>query len=241
MMNNTITNKTMKVVLPININERREYKKTNEYKALLKKYAIERRNSKYNDFLLKKAKDKAAADKKAFLEVKKGYQGKVKDYFGDGRYYVFDDGRVYSYTMRRFKTQCKTVQGYHYIGMPNGDRKLIHRMVAEMFIKRPKNNPEANEVNHEDLDKSNNNYSNLSWVTRRENIRHALANGCNIAGILDRKRGEKCWNAKLKPEQVVEIRELYAKGFKAVDLGKMYHISSAHIYRIVNRNTWKHI
>lgn len=51
----------------------------------------------------------------------------------------------------------------------------VHRVVAEVFLHKPS---EDMVVNHKDGNKSNNIYTNLEWVTQRENVRHALETGC---------------------------------------------------------------
>lgn len=60
--------------------------------------------------------------------------------------------------------------GYERIAL-NGTKKLIHRLVAEHFIENPYN---KEQVNHIDLNKKNNNMSNLEWVTAKENVQHAV-------------------------------------------------------------------
>ncbi len=49
-----------------------------------------------------------------------------------------------------------------------------HRIIAETFIPNPENKPE---VNHIDGNKSNNDISNLEWVTPSENNQHAYDTG----------------------------------------------------------------
>ena len=44
--------------------------------------------------------------------------------------------------------------------------KYIHRLVAEYFIHNPFN---KKYVNHKDCNRSNNHYTNLEWVTAKEN------------------------------------------------------------------------
>jgi hypothetical protein len=50
----------------------------------------------------------------------------------------------------------------------------LHRLLGEHFIPNPFNLPE---INHKDTNKLNNNISNLEWVTKPYNIKHAKEHG----------------------------------------------------------------
>ena len=52
----------------------------------------------------------------------------------------------------------------------------VHRLVAEHFIDNPNNYPC---VNHKDLNKQNNNVSNLEWCTYSYNTKDAILKGAN--------------------------------------------------------------
>ena len=61
-----------------------------------------------------------------------------------------------------------------------GKTMYIHRLVANAFIDNPNN---YIDVNHIDGNKCNNFFSNLEWVTRSNNIKHAYNTGLRKAHI----------------------------------------------------------
>lgn len=93
----------------------------------------------------------------------------------ESKYEISDKGEIRNReTGQELKQQnhngYKTVK----INIGDGEKKYrVHRLVGEVFIPNPKNLPE---INHKDLNKANNEVSNLEWCSREENIKHAQIN-----------------------------------------------------------------
>jgi len=65
--------------------------------------------------------------------------------------------------------QCDNGHGYLQVGIQIDKKrtmKYVHRLVAQAFIQNPDSLPE---INHKDCNRSNNDVSNLEWVTHEEN------------------------------------------------------------------------
>ena len=94
----------------------------------------------------------------------------------EGLYEISDHGNVKSLRkniiMKPFDNK-----GYLRIGLyKNGEveKKLVHVLVAEHFVSERPNG--QSQVNHKDLNKMNNHYDNLEWVSGKENVNHCLEN-----------------------------------------------------------------
>lgn len=66
--------------------------------------------------------------------------------------------------------------------------RSVHRMVAEAFIPNPDGKPE---VNHIDGNRLNNYLTNLEWVTKQENMDHAVT-----TGLISNPFGSEARNSK---------------------------------------------
>ena len=58
---------------------------------------------------------------------------------------------------------------------------------------------------------------------------------------MTRLRGESHPKSKLTAEQVLEIRDLYSKGFSTNVISRNYKVSTWNVEEIVERKTWTHI
>ncbi len=125
--------------------------------------------------------------------------------------------------------------GYIAVMMPkNGNKTMmyVHRLVATTFIKNPEN---KEQVNHKDGNKRNNCVKNLEWVTRQENMNHAVGLGLHPTG-------ERIGSSKLTATEVIKIRSLAANGLLTnSEIGEMFGVARLTVSDAVRRITWKHI
>lgn len=176
---------------------------------------------------------------------------KIKDF---PNYMISNKGRVWSKTKIVSSPRGKYLKkgrilkshddkrGYLTIVLINGKGRKnckIHRLVAEAFLK----NPELKrEVNHINGIKADNEVSNLEWVTSKENKTHAWNIGLYKKQDRLKFTGENNGRAKLKEQQILEIRKKYKSGgISQKALGEMYNTSQSQIFYIVNNITWKHV
>lgn len=92
-------------------------------------------------------------------------------------YSISDSGQVRN-DITNLILSLQEQQGYKHttISINKKPRRFrVHRLVALMFI--PNDNPLKNIVNHKDGNRSNNDISNLEWVTQQENTIHAWETG----------------------------------------------------------------
>lgn len=92
-----------------------------------------------------------------------------------GRYQVSNCGRIWNVaTQSLMKLQLKKT-GYYSINLMKPNKKVVtervHRLVALYFCEKPEG---CNVVNHKDMNKVNNHFSNLEWTTVSGNTRHAF-------------------------------------------------------------------
>ncbi len=96
----------------------------------------------------------------------------IKNY--EGLYQITSNGQVISYSngYKKILKQRKNKDGYWYVVLcVNNERKTmkVHLLVVRAFLKQPEKTMQAN---HKDMDKDNNNLSNLNYMTARENTTH---------------------------------------------------------------------
>jgi hypothetical protein len=139
---------------------------------------------------------------------------------------------------QKILTQFVDGRGYMHVKLYDGKGKpkstTTHRVVAMTFLENPENLPE---INHKDANKLNNCLSNLEWISRGDNIKHAYK-------YRDPKtyKGSGNKNSKLIEEQVISIRkehEVNKTSYK--QLAEKYNVGITLIGYIIRRKVWKHV
>ena len=92
---------------------------------------------------------------------------------------------------------CLRKSGYRDLNVGKKSYK-IHRLIAETFLDNSERKPQ---VDHIDMNRSNNKLTNLRWATRSENVRASFANN---------KNRKSSTEARSKPIRCVETGIVYA-------------------------------
>lgn len=122
--------------------------------------------------------------------------------------------------------------GYYVVNLPMGKRgkvKMIrtHKAVAETFIPNPNNFPI---VHHKDNNKNNPDYTNLEWVTHKENTK------CHLSEL---KNGTEYYNnRKLKKDDINTIKS-FSKTMSCREIAKQFKVSKTTIVNLLNGKYYK--
>lgn len=131
----------------------------------------------------------------------------------------------------RFLKPRLNINGYLYVALSENSKCdyncKIHKLVAGAFLPNPENKPE---INHKDGNKTNNHVSNLEWVTRSENHRHAIRTGLCIP-----------FKAKITAKQAIEIFKKAHSGHSTQSLSKEYGLNPGAIWHIKNGTQWSKV
>ena len=149
------------------------------------------------------------------------------------KYDVTDDGRVFtesgeiSQRLDGDGYPCITA-GSKYI---KRTRVRTHRLVALCFVENPDEKPE---VNHIDGNKKNNNYWNLEWATRKEQVQHAFRTGLHWG-----RKGSENGRAKISETDARKIRKMFFKqGKTKAEIARLFGIGWTTVQHIIRNDTW---
>lgn len=153
-------------------------------------------------------------------------------------YYATSEGEIWSTHRSKCNGNVKILRpgmhsaGYRIVSLKcNGTQKsfYVHRLIASTFL-----GDKNEQVNHKNLNKTDNNLINLEWVSQVENIKHAQVNGVTV-------KGENVGTAKLKNQDVVIIKQLLDAGETGKNISGKFNVSAGTISMIKTGKIWTHI
>lgn len=131
----------------------------------------------------------------------------------------------------RLMRQRHDKDGYMLVNLYKGNQLAthkVHRLVASAFL----DGRSELQVNHKNGIKDDNRAENLEWVTKKQNMEHAVELGLMV-------RGEKHPNAKLTEGDVRSIRRLIDQGILPKSaIAAMYGVHVSTVHYIAVRRLW---
>lgn len=164
----------------------------------------------------------------------------------EDKYEISSEGRLKNLLTQKILNGWLDNRGYRCVTLGHSQRKKLHTLVLESFVSVK---PSLNHCcNHIDGNKINNCLENLEWVSYSENNFHAYRTGLKKPHIPNSERMRNMailqsiggmGNTKLNPEQVKEIRTLWATGkYSMRVLGKQFNISHNQISSLLKGKTY---
>lgn len=113
----------------------------------------------------------------------------------------------------------------------DGKNRFVARLVAEVFIPNPSQNPI---VCHKDGNQTNDRADNLYWGTFKQNAADMLRHGTDT-------RGSKNARARLSEDDVRGIRGSLGQGRSMAEVARAYGVAKQTVALIAWRKTWAHV
>lgn len=162
---------------------------------------------------------------------------KILAALSSGKYTVTPDGRVFNNSFQNTGEKREVAYSLHssgYISIHIGGKTVKRsRVVCLAFYGAPK---EYLETNHKNGNKADDSASNLEWVTRSQNSRHAIE-----TGLQPPMKGAKNGNALLTDEVVAEILKVWAEGtLPAREIAARFNVAENTVKCVVKGQSWKH-
>ena len=106
---------------------------------------------------------------------------------------------------------------------------LVHRIIACKFLYNK--HEEELQINHKDLNKTNNNIDNLEWVTNKENVCHSRNNQTyNNADFVF-----------LKDFQIIQLYKELSNGASTKEMAEKYKVSESTIMNVKYKRVYKNL
>lgn len=149
----------------------------------------------------------------------------------DGDIVVFSDGSV-RLPSGKITKGSKAVNGYMRVSIKK-KFYYVHRLIATQFIPNPDNLPQ---VNHKDMDPSNNEVSNLEWCDNGGNVKHSYDNNPTRKTTIPGNSRK----SKLTNEQVLWVIENLGK-ISQREMARQLGVSHRVIFHIKTGRTHSNI
>jgi len=162
-----------------------------------------------------------------------------KALFQEKEYVVDESGNVWSEIRHKYLKWQIGKKGRARVQI-HGKRFQVSRLVAEKFLPNPECKPE---IHHKDNNPLNNHVSNLEWVTRSENILHAIYISKTFK-IPDPPclKGENSGKHKFTNEQVLAMREERRNfGTTYQKIADKYDTDKGTVWLICTGQAWTHL